>query len=995
MAEFGKHAIEITAQTAQFQSEMARAAAAAEGSSRRIGSAFDKLRGSVRNIVGNLGGVLVGAFGASAFVGLIKGSIDAEDHLNDLSKATGIAVETLGGIGFAAQQSGADIDETAKAIQKFQVRMAAAIAGNEEAAKSFALVGLSAKDLKSSTTTDALAKIADKFRSYEGDANKAALGTALFSKSYSGIAPLLDDGGDKLRQNIEYFKKYSGITTETAGKADEFNDTLVKLKLLNGNFARSLTAELLPSLESLANRMVENREKSAGFNQVAADTAVIVKGLAVVALYTVGAFSQLGNAIGAAAAASGAFFSGDLKRAGAILDDYIAQSKKKGEEYAKLRDAILFGNDKGGPKPGVGPAGTGKAPSLGSGDKDAATKKAFDNYIKALERDVSEEKDLLKDREQFLQAYYQDGQIGIKEYFDKRQEILLDARDREVALYTQMIAAAQNFAAKASPKDRLDAEEKVADLEAKRARVQRETAKESVQLFIEQSKASRDFVSAIEDMSIAIANAKGDTVGGGLAAFDKSNAEFKAKAQKQLESLDEFESRQGAIALKLLATNRQITAEQLAMNKATDDFGLILARVGNAQGSLDAQRSAGTLTELEYLAKLSDVNKSQIGNLQRVADAYRAIAEATGDPRALVAAEALTVQIEKLAGETDLVAKKFQDVLANSFADAVVDIVSGTKSIKDAFRDMARSVEQQIARIAANNLADALFKGGGGLSGIGALLGKIFGSLGGGGSAAGIGNLGADFLIPGFAGGTNNAPRGLAWVGERGRELINFRGGEQVIPNNAIKGGEERTISIVNHFTVSGQSSRASQQQVAARAPGCIAFRPRAAPPDGCRRPRCKRSASPTDRASATQCARRASRPSGDRWRMPTTRQHPYRAAQPAPPRSRRSRYPSGKGSAAASRSTSNGACRAAGSTERTGCGRDRWRPPRDRAHVAGGRRPDRYRSSLRAPADDRGGPPAAGRPRSSNLHACRGSPRPRPRPPWQAAHGLRCVRFR
>lgn len=32
----------------------------------------------------------------------------------------------------------------------------------------------------------------------------------------------------------------------------------------------------------------------------------------------------------------------------------------------------------------------------------------------------------------------------------------------------------------------------------------------------------------------------------------------------------------------------------------------------------------------------------------------------------------------------------------------------------------------------------------------------------------------------GFAGGTMSAPRGLAWTGERGPELVNFRGGEQV-----------------------------------------------------------------------------------------------------------------------------------------------------------------------------------------------------------------------
>src|SRR5258705_6037419 len=48
---------------------------------------------------------------------------------------------------------------------------------------------------------------------------------------------------------------------------------------------------------------------------------------------------------------------------------------------------------------------------------------------------------------------------------------------------------------------------------------------------------------------------------------------------------------------------------------------------------------------------------------------------------------------------------------------------------------------------------------------------------------------------------------------------------------------------------------------------------------------------------------------------MQTTRQHRCRAAPPEPRRSRRSRSPSGKGSAAASRSISSGACKAAGST--------------------------------------------------------------------------------
>lgn len=43
-----------------------------------------------------------------------------------------------------------------------------------------------------------------------------------------------------------------------------------------------------------------------------------------------------------------------------------------------------------------------------------------------------------------------------------------------------------------------------------------------------------------------------------------------------------------------------------------------------------------------------------------------------------------------------------------------------------------------------------------------------------------------DKLGVGYASGTSHASPGLAWVGERGPELVRFRGGEQVIPNHAL-----------------------------------------------------------------------------------------------------------------------------------------------------------------------------------------------------------------
>lgn len=92
-------------------------------------------------------------------------------------------------------------------------------------------------------------------------------------------------------------------------------------------------------------------------------------------------------------------------------------------------------------------------------------------------------------------------------------------------------------------------------------------------------------------------------------------------------------------------------------------------------------------------------------------------------------------------------------------------------------------------------------------------LGSIFGSLGSevAGLLKGTENLGSVLLkiaaslvgsflpgpagqfvsgllgsLPGFANGTPSAPGGLAWVGERGRELVNLPRGSQVIPNSEI-----------------------------------------------------------------------------------------------------------------------------------------------------------------------------------------------------------------
>ncbi|MBP8311056.1 MAG: hypothetical protein KAY46_27515, partial [Burkholderiaceae bacterium] len=102
-------------------------------------------------------------------------------------------------------------------------------------------------------------------------------------------------------------------------------------------------------------------------------------------------------------------------------------------------------------------------------------------------------------------------------------------------------------------------------------------------------------------------------------------------------------------------------------------------------------------------------------------------------------------------------------------------------------------------------LAESLFGGGGG------------GGFGGGGGIFSTMGAASSLLgIPGFATGTNNAPRGLAVVGERGPELVRFNGGEQVIPNHAIgnMGVGGGGGSVVQHFNLDARGAVLTQDLV-------------------------------------------------------------------------------------------------------------------------------------------------------------------------------------
>ena len=87
---------------------------------------------------------------------MTRSVINAQDELNKLSQKTGISVESLAGIGFAAEQSGVEIEKVGKAARQFGILIAEANAGNKSTIDSLKNLGVEYQRLKRRHTRRAI-----------------------------------------------------------------------------------------------------------------------------------------------------------------------------------------------------------------------------------------------------------------------------------------------------------------------------------------------------------------------------------------------------------------------------------------------------------------------------------------------------------------------------------------------------------------------------------------------------------------------------------------------------------------------------------------------------------------------------------------------------------------------------------------------------------------------------------------------------------------------
>jgi len=249
-------AIDVEARLASFEAGIKRVEQTTAGMAGRLESAF----GGVRTALAAIGGVVA----VGQITNMVRSFIDAADALDDLSQKSGIAVESLAELRYAANIEGINVDSLGDSFTKLSVNLQAGARGSKELQAAFASVGIAAKELGTIGADEAFRRIAAAFENAADGPEKAAIAVQIFGRAGADMIPLLNYGAEGLRRAGDEARRFGlVVSSDTARAAAEFNDNLVRLQSSSQGVGYAIGNALLGPLGEIAAAMAStSREGS-------------------------------------------------------------------------------------------------------------------------------------------------------------------------------------------------------------------------------------------------------------------------------------------------------------------------------------------------------------------------------------------------------------------------------------------------------------------------------------------------------------------------------------------------------------------------------------------------------------------------------------------------------------------------------------------------------------------------------------------------------------
>ena len=214
-----------------------------------------KAVGKASAALGVAGGAALVAFGAKA----VTSFADAGDEIHKMAERTGFGTEALSELKFAAEQSGASLEDVEKASKRMASTIFDAEQGLVGAEDALAALGLTAEDLKGISPETQFQIIADKLGAVDDASTKAAIAQDVFGRSGADLIPLMNEGAEGMAALRQEARDLGVVfSQDAANSAADFKDAQNELtSAVNGLFF-AFGEELTPAITAFTRFLVGN-----------------------------------------------------------------------------------------------------------------------------------------------------------------------------------------------------------------------------------------------------------------------------------------------------------------------------------------------------------------------------------------------------------------------------------------------------------------------------------------------------------------------------------------------------------------------------------------------------------------------------------------------------------------------------------------------------------------------------------------------------------------
>ena len=185
------------------------------------------------------------------------------DQIEKMSAKTGMSVLNLSQLKFAAEQSGASIENIGKGMKNMANVLFEAGEGTATYTDLLAALGLTVDDFKGKSPDQAFELMSNAIRGVEDPMERAAIASQVFGKAGVELLPMINTSAEGMQALRDEADKL-GISFVSAADAVEFTDKLNALKQAFFGIMITLAQALLPTINAMmpviTNLIVKIRE---------------------------------------------------------------------------------------------------------------------------------------------------------------------------------------------------------------------------------------------------------------------------------------------------------------------------------------------------------------------------------------------------------------------------------------------------------------------------------------------------------------------------------------------------------------------------------------------------------------------------------------------------------------------------------------------------------------------------------------------------------------